>query len=166
MSRRYRQIALQLYTKYPELSSDIWKRIIQEVKREEEIIYSYNKINKHSYYNYKLRIIFVLWAEHYDCTSGSRNIFEHNIYYINYKEIEYIKWFKSNYGSSSDEESDESYGSDYTDYGHPDDHVYKNILDYKGKPIDRYKVYGGLFGHSLRYEDSSDSSSDSSSEEE
>ena len=63
MSKSYQQIALQLYNKYPELGSDIWIKIIQEVKLEEKNMYK--KINKRSYYNYKLNIIFTFWADYY-----------------------------------------------------------------------------------------------------
>ena len=55
----YQQIVLQLYKKYPELTSDIWIKIIQQVKIKEKDIYK--KINKRSYYNYKIYKIFDYW---------------------------------------------------------------------------------------------------------
>jgi hypothetical protein len=88
MSKSYQQIALQLYTKYPELGSDIWKKIIQELKLEEKNIYK--KINKRSYYNYKLNIIFTFWA---DSHLKSRERFFRFIKFKNY----------SNYGYSNDD---------------------------------------------------------------
>ena len=61
MNRPYESIAIELYKKYPELTSDIWKKIIQELKLKEKNIYK--KINIRSYYNYKLTIIFTLWCD-------------------------------------------------------------------------------------------------------
>lgn len=61
MTKPYYQIAILLYKKYPELGSDIWIKIIQELKLKEKNIYK--KINIRSYYNYKLNIIFTFWAD-------------------------------------------------------------------------------------------------------
>ena len=88
MSKSYQQIALQLYKKYPELTSDIWKKIIQELKLKEKNIYK--KINIRSYYNYKLNIIFTFWA---DSHLKSRERYWRFIKFKNY----------SNYGYSHDD---------------------------------------------------------------
>lgn len=61
MSNTYQQILLEMYSKYPELSMDIWINIIQKVKLQEKNIFK--KINKRSYYNYRLNIIFTFWAD-------------------------------------------------------------------------------------------------------
>ena len=79
MSKPYHQIALQLYKKYPELTSDIWKKIIKELKLKEKNIYK--KINIRSYYNYKLNIIFTFWA---DSHLKSRERYWHFIKFKNY----------------------------------------------------------------------------------
>ena len=63
MNNPYKSIALELYTKIPyeEITCDIWKTIIQQVKIKEKHIYK--KINKRSYYNYKIYKIFITWKE-------------------------------------------------------------------------------------------------------
>ena len=74
MSKSYQQITLQLYKIIPELTSDIWKKIIQNFKLQ-EITNIFKQINKRSYYNYKTKYnIYFVVHSHLKCLQQLVNL--------------------------------------------------------------------------------------------
>lgn len=69
MNKSYQSIALELYTKLPyELSSDIWKKIMKEVKKKELFM----RINDYKRLSKIPRFLFTLFVKKIDCEKNMK----------------------------------------------------------------------------------------------